>query len=686
MTNRWPLNKTFFWQKAPFFRLLFPLVIAICCYDRGWLPHGYPAIIATIVCGVCYALFVIFKRQATPGFFATGILYFFVFCFGWCACLQDDIRNNRQWFGHHPDTAVAYLVQVTDEPIAKERSWKIMVSLERQINAGREQPCIGPAFLYVYKSAGIFPVHKGDKLIIPGHWLPITNTGNPFEFDYAQFCRRKNLYYQQFAALQNLQVYKAHDNKKTGFITCIHLYCRRQLESYFTDSTAKGLMQAMLLGEESSFDPDLRQTYADTGVIHIVSISGSHVGILFLIITSLLFWIKGRKGEWIKYITGLAFVWLYVLMAGAPPSAMRSAIMFSIIALSMLFSKQSQPLNTLLAAAFILLTAKPSWLFAVGFQFSFCAVLSLLFFYRPLYHVWPSGNRAIRWLGQAVAGSIAAELLTAPLGIWYFHNFPLFFIPANILAALLLGFLSLAGGISVIAFSWLPPVAAGIAFIITKLISCFNFLVRILQSWNPRSFSHLQLSWLQLLMFYMLIAGVCYSLLRKRLAGTYIGATAAIMLLLCAGKYKSLQQSRMVVYNIPYKSCIEYIHGSHYALMNQDTIPGEPYALKQAHTGWMAWQKDDFIPPQPCFVINKQRILVLNDNIKTYNGAFPVDLLVIDGSLKTLSPSALLAAFHPRKIVAVPQPRWLIRKWKDSCRALNLPFHAVSTDGAFILE
>src|SRR5690606_35291651 len=150
---------------------------------------------------------------------------------------------------------------------------------------------------------------------------------------------------------------------------------------------------------------ELRQAYADTGVVHIVSISGSHTAMLFLVVTWLFFWLRRPGLQWIKYAAGVALVWVYVLVAGAPPSALRSAVMFTVFALSFMTERGQQPLNTLLMAAFVLLMANPMFLFAIGFQLSFTAVLSLILFYQPIYRLWPQRTLLGRRLWQLTAGS-----------------------------------------------------------------------------------------------------------------------------------------------------------------------------------------------------------------------------------------------------------------------------------------
>lgn len=686
--SQWSAKKSFFWQQAPFFRLLLPIIPAIVAYDRNWLPHHLNPLPGLLAGTICFMIIALFRKQAAwmkPVAFLS--LQLALFCLGWWLIRQQDIRTKDDWFGRDNTYAGSYLVKVTDEPSEKERTWRIQLSVLKALQGDTSQAVCGHAFLSIYKDSPPPSIHKGDLLLVPGDWLPVKNAGNPFEFDYATFCRRRNILHQQFCAAGKIYVYQKAGNEASGVIDRCHNFCAAQLDRYITDTVAKGILQAMLLGDEGGFDPALRQAYAETGVVHIVSISGSHVGVLFFVVTLLFFWLKGKKGQIVKYLAGLTAVWLYVLMAGAPPSALRAGVMFSIIALGTLTDKQSQPLNTLLAAAFVLLIANPMWLFTVGFQLSVCAVLSLVLFFRPVFLAFPQTTAAGRWLWTAISASIAAEILTAPLSIYYFHNFPLFFIIANIFAALLLGIIALIGGMCVIAFSWLPPLATVTGMGITRMIRLFNYLIFHIQSWSPVSFRYLHINAAELCLLYILIAFIALTVSQRRKKYLYTGLAFSCLLLLSLSchKYQSLKQHRLIVYNSGKKPVIEEIQSNHYTLLNDTAAAG--YTTNQAHTGWQAWGLSGK-QQHPYFSFKGKNVLLLNEQtIPDSTFSFPVDVLILNQSLKEASARQLQAIFHPKLLVASSLPaRWRLQQWKDSCTAIHQPFHAVALDGAFVLE
>jgi competence protein ComEC len=623
------------------------------------------------------------KTQRTL-FRPPNIIFFFA---GVSVSNFSDIRNNKSWFGNEFDNQNTYLARITGVPAEKEHSWKVSVQMIRSIKNGKAVYATGNAFVYLYKDGLPMQLHKGDSILLPGKWQPIKNAGNPFEFNYAEYCRRNNILYQQSCSANDIRLYAANDPNAASIIDKSHDWCMQQLDKYITDATTKGLIQAMLLGDEVNLDEDLRQSYSETGIIHIIAISGGNIAIFFLVISFLLRWLRDKKHLWIKYAVALPLVWFYVLMAGAPPSAVRAAIMFSLLAFSLMLQKNNNSLNQLLSTAFLLLCAQPMWLFSAGFQLSFVAVLSIILFYRPVYNWLSPAHMITKVLWSTVVASISAELLVAPLVIYYFHTFPLLFIVANVVAYLFMS-LALILGIVIIAMSWIPVVAKCIGVVTVCVVTAFDKIVVWLQNCNPTSFHLLQLSGLELLIVYVIISGVVLFLLRKQKTALFIGIIAACMLLLffCSDQLQRLHQQRLIVYNTGKANHIELIKGNTYSVLNTDTTAAKKieYATKPAHIHWQAWKKDS-IAGKELFEASGKTILVLNHEIKTEKH-FLVDYLIINYTGIT-NPVELQKIFSPKLIIIGNN---YTRKQQDKmvkeCASAGIAVHAIAKDGAFVVN
>lgn len=685
--KKWPTHEAYIWERAPFLRLLLPFIAGIGCY------RYFPVVGINTMLGValsCVVMFVVFafakSLKPVVQYLRFASLHIALIASAWTLCYFNDIRNDKDWFGGAK--VDAFVARVINMPAEKEKTWKLEVEVLRTIDENVVSASEGKAFIYMYKDEHALKIHQGDTILLPDKWQLIKRSGNPFEFDYAAYCNRNNIYHQQFLAQSEIVLYGRTLPENLPFTQRMHNWSVAALAKYIHDDKVLGLMQAMLVGEEANMDTDLRQAYSETGIIHIVAISGSHISFFFLLITFLLGWIKHKKWQWVKYIAAIPLVWVYVMMSGAPPSAVRAALMFSILGIGFAFDKSSHSLNHLLATAFILLCAEPMWLYAIGFQLSFVAVLSLILFYRSIYKVYVPVSIILRRLWQVVAASLAAELLVAPLVVYYFHLFPLQFIVANVVAYLFMGF-ALIGGVLLVALSAMPPVATLLASAIEWIVSVFNNLVYWLQDANPRAFNFLQIDGIELLLLYAVIGGIGYYLLQRNKRGLYTGLTAMVGLLALFNldEWKALHQQNLVVYNINKINHIELIAGKKHWVINTDTIIDDRkknYVLKPAHCGYHAWDgrayKNDRL-----LVVAGKKLLILDGHTNVV-GAFPVDYVVMNYVPKPEELEQVQRQYSPLQIILGNN----ISRIKQDAIAnyagtKGIHIWAVSRNGAFIL-
>jgi len=362
--------------------------------------------------------------------------------------------------------------------------------------------------------------------------------------------------------------------------------------------------------------------------------------------------------------------------------------MFSVIALSVVWERPGQALNTLVVAAFILLLGNPQWLFSVGFQLSFFAVLSLLIFYKPICACWPQTNRIGRFLWQAVAASIAAEVLTAPLVAYYFHNFPLLFIIANLFSVALVGLGALIGGIAIIALCWIPQLALLVGKVVTLFVTLFNAVIVTLQQYNPDSFQALQIGLGELLLLYLLLGAMGYGWLQQQRTAILVALPAAcgLLLLLCRNGADAACQDKLVVYNNGRQPLVERIRGTRYT-----TLAGQSagnYHAREAHIGWhsrkAATGRDD---PSFLTIGGRTVLLLLDSSVNSYTYPFPVDVLILCRPLRRLQPSSIISNFRAETIVIASRASpYQLRRWSDSCARHSVRFINVAEEGAYIIE
>lgn len=683
--KKWSLQDTYFWDKAPFFRLLLPLIAGILAYS--FVDNHLNVFLLSGIAAFCVFIITAFINKQHPilktiHFIA---LHATLISAGWALCYYNDIRNDKEWFAK--TTSEAYVARLTQEPVEKDKTWKLEVDVISTV--GNVIHTEGNAFVYVYKNQLPLLFHEGDTILIPNKWQAIKTAGNPFEFDYSRYCALNNIYFQQFLAPDDIVLYAQVKPSNLPFTSRVHHWCMLQLAKYIPDARALGLMQAMLIGDEANLDPELRQAYSETGIIHIIAISGSHITFFFLVIAFLLSWIKHQRWEWVKYLAAIPLIWVYVMMSGAPPSAVRAAIMFSVFAVGLAFEKQPNSLNQLLATAFILLLAEPNWLYAIGFQLSFLAVLSLILFYKPIYRLYVPTHKIIKALWATIAASLAAEILTAPVAVYYFHLFPLLFIVANVLAYVFMGVVLIAG-MCLVAISPFTSLAKVLGYCIAETVTFFNYLVYGMQDLNPNALRFLQMDLIELVLLFIVITGIAVYILKKQKTGLFTGLTVACLLLalFCYNEWGALHQKKLIVYNINKSNYIELIDGKYHEVLYTDTTvsaKNKGYVLKPTHTGFHAWKNKTYYGNKELIFINGQSVLILNKPLHNIQGVYP-DYVIINYHPEPTDFRKIQERFKPKQIVLGSKvSRKESEEWTEACKRQSISLYSVSEKGAFVL-
>ncbi len=698
--SQWPVNKVFFWERAPFFRALVPFAIGILGYYLLPSLRLYLATASAItLLSVIVATFILIRHL--PGIFISAMIALLML--GYCIAGYNDIRSRYNWMGYNMEPDAVYLARITTVPEEKDHSWKLTVRVISRTDSSGTIPTPGNAFVYLGKTEMPSFLRRGDSILLPGHWEPIRDAGNPLEFSYASYCARNNIFHRQRCHLSEIRLFAAANTGTAPLTDRVHDWCMQRLDRFLGQHKARGLLQSMLMGDEINLDPELRQSYSETGIVHIIAISGGNVVIFFIVISTLLSWLRHKRYIWVKYVVALPIVWFYVLAAGAQPSAIRAAAMFSLLSFGVIMRRRSNNLNELFATAFLLLCAEPAWVLSIGFQLSFVAVLSIIVFFRPVYNLLPlqrkkttvKGVRGFllqritdlpRKLWTAIAVSISAEMLVAPLVIYYFHSFPVMFILANVAAYVFMSFV-LMQGMVLLTLGGIAPIGYVVSHAIMKLTDLFSSLVAWLQDMGPVVFRHISLSLSETIILYVVVACVAWFLLRRHKPAIYgsLAALCLLLLMISIRQWGDYSRRRLVIYNIPRSYHAELEEGTAYAVLCTDTSRADDIAFITApeHTAGTAWMPVAHAPAQELVYINGRSLLFINsDSMATE--PFPVNYLILNHPRAT--DIERLAALHqPSAIVITNRYRHSqAARITAVCRDRGIAVHNIATDGAFI--
>ncbi len=655
------------------------------------------AILLSIILVCVYFLGRFFLKDRALSFISGLIGLVAVFFFGYSHLLLKTDSRQADHLLTEKERIEAYAAIVRSSPESKAKSWKVEVEVTA-IQTSKWKPIGGRVLLYVSKKGGDVAWQYGDQVIIQGSPQPLIAPANPDEFDFKRFLSFKNIYHQQFI-LPNQVKWIAQAERK-GFIHYSHrarAWATQKLNQYVSGEQERAIANALVLGVTDAIDTDLVNAYSASGAMHVLSVSGLHVGIIYAILLFLLKPLnKYSWSRWVVAIISLICLWGFAFVTGLSPSVLRAVVMFSFVAVARPFGKRTNIYNTLAASAFVLLLYNPYLIMSVGFQLSYLAVLGIVYLQRPIYNLWEIENRMGDWVWQITCVSIAAQLATFSLGLLYFHQFPVYFLVSN-LFVIPLSTGVLVAGVLLLAISFISPLAILIGKLLTWLIYFLNWTVFTTEKLPISLISDIHITTLQC----WLLMGVLISfiLLFEFRSMKWMFAACLFTVLFSGFQWmhfqESVNKSQFVVYSISGHRAYEFIEkGQSYffadsslanneerirfhirpnrlqngvALVNQKNpsirnIDGIDVFHWQGKS-FVAAQKDIQLPTNlivDYLIVSQNSFPLFNKSSKN----FQIGQLIIDGS----------------------NSRSYTNKLTKFAQAENIPVHAVLEKGAFILK
>jgi competence protein ComEC len=524
---------------------------------------------------------------------------------GWVITYQRTARNHPDNLIHAHDTLQAYEGVVTTQPEERAKTYRVELEIRRgrymhndskstlHKNSARQkwQPVSGRVIVYLDKTAGAMPRY-GEVWLVSGSPRPIDPPLNPGEFNYKRYLSYRNIYHQQY--LRPFQRWVLGYDPPSR-ITLAATVVNRWADSVFTQQVGSraeyGIVNAMILGVRDDLETDLYRAYSAAGAVHILSVSGMHVGILFAVLTYLLrFLLKRPRGRLLMAMLQLVILWFYTFVTGFSPPVLRSAGMFTLLIVANATGRQRQLGNTLGASAFFILCYDPYALFSAGFQLSYLAVAGIGAWQSSLAQAVTFRIKLANKLWELTAVALIAQLITFPLGVFYFHQFPTYFLLANPVV-MVLSFMLLPLAMATLAGSWIPYVNDVLGWLLHKVAWLLNAAVTQTSQLPGAAWDGLWLSFGAMLLVYaVILCSVSLVLSRNR---TYLWATCVAALLLAGltlwDDYAQRHQRKLAVHFLPHRTAVSLTDGHASTLLTDldtsDTRSFEFY-LKNTFGAW----------------------------------------------------------------------------------------------------
>ena len=703
------------WREIPFIRLFLPFALGIVAAEYGFV---LPAFWCNALLGLSllFIVFVAVRRVEFRQRFVFGIpLSIFLILMGCQSVFYrnegNDPRHFQQFLKPNEQTEQIALATVTDFS-ERPNNFRLTLRLQKLgTTADSMHDCTGNVLVYIRKDSSEkaknpsekAPPQYGDLILVKTKIRLVEPPKNPDAFDFKQHLHRQNIHYQAFTTIDDFQVLAKN---RGNYLQQLAINWQQRLltilKKHLTTDREFAVGSALLLGYRDAVGEDVRNAYVQTGSMHILAVSGMHI----LLIFNGLQWIfkiyksGNRRFRWTKAIFSLILIWLFALITGLSASVLRAAVMATFLAVGQTMQRRGNTYNILAASAFTLLLWNPLFLFDVGFQLSYFAVIGIVYFYPKIRKIVISKHKIVNFTWDALSIGFAAQLVVTPLSLYYFHQFPTYFWLSGLLA-IPVSEGALYVGIVLFFVDWLPYIGYILGKILFGLVFLMNEIIFFIQRFPLASVNNLTLSLITVFLFYTALIHISFTIQSRKLRGffTPLSILMVLNLLYAFSTIQHRQQKRIVIYHVSKNSLIDFFDSDTCFSFTKKEMenPNTDTRLMYASSNHRTQLK-----------INEIRSFRFDDTLKTphlsyHKGLCQFDsfrLLILDNLPKEPIPlpvHAILLRNNPRLkiedlyqkvqfeqiIFDASNSRYRVDKWKNMCITLKVSFYDVGESGAW---
>ncbi len=681
-----------FWQQMPFIRIIIPFILGIIYAAKTAI---YTSEHLIILFGTGLSLFV-FKKisHAILPNFKEGIFLNYGFFMLGIICQSN--QNYLLHYKHYSESNQAYLcVQLTENPRKNNFGYKAEALVLYGLNGNQTKNEVSGKLLVNFKDTqnNIIPVY-GDQIIIKSSFQEFSLPKNPGAFNYKNYLAQKGIFYQVFVPTNGF-VFSGLNQGNYFIKKVIRLqnYIKEVLQKNIHNPGEIAIAEALLYGYDKDISDEVTTAYSKTGTLHVLAVSGMHVGMIFMLLSLLLKPLEKRqKGKLVVALLNLFGIWAYSLICGFSPSILRATVMFSFVIIGKQIQRGGNPFNSLAASAMLLLMVNPLLIYNVGFQLSYAAVLGILGFYPKLYLLVSFRYNWADEIWKIIAVSIAAQVLTLPLSIYYFHQIPNYFLMAN-LVIIPLSSIIIYLGIALLFISPFPILAIWLGKLIGGLIQLLNAIAIWIADLPGAYIDQLNWNEITLVLVYAIILFIILYFSLRDLIYFRIGLLIILLIQLNQINRNMVwnKQKQLTIYCIKKGFVMEFtqqkesIIYSNIGQLNGSKIFQQvvnPNQLLQGIANTSIHEIDTgniYLAIAP----NYHVFLVQTNQIPTHQN---IDIMVLSGN-KYQNIKHLIMHNHIKQFVLnqdiLPKKRQAIKKILTKCQ---IPFYDIKENGAFELS
>lgn len=511
---------------------------------------------------------------------------------------------------------------------------------------------------------------------------------NPNQFDYGKYLENQHIYGQMYVNSTSVKSSPIIEKSVFYYASLLRNKIIQNLEKNHFHKSELSVVVALILGQQQDISPEIVRDYQYAGAVHVLSVSGLHVGFILLFITFLLKpFPNSRSGALVKLIIVITFLWAFGLLAGFAPSVVRSVTMFSFVAVGMFLRRSVNIYNTIAISALLILLFQPSFLMDVGFQLSYVALYFIVWLQPLLASLWTPKYKLTSYLWNIITVSFAAQIGTFPMSIYYFHQFPGLFFVTNLV---ILPGMSLILGLGVIvmflaAFDWIwLPLLKALEWSIWLLNKVINWVA----SFEGFVFKDIPLSiyimWGLYVLIFFVIIWFKKPTFKKLLVVLVV--TISLQSLAISIKYFNQKEQELLVFNCKAASVITKRYGDQVTVYFSNNSPNNNYA-NLALNSYLVGNSCDLKAKDSLanlIYFKRKKILVIDREGKYFSTVAP-DILLLVNNPKTNMEKAL-QIIKPKLVVADGSNyKYYCKLWKATCKKQKIPFHNTAEKGFYKL-
>ena len=663
----------------PFHFLLFLIAGISCQFYTDYWNNG-------IVISACILIFLsltaYWQRKTLFFVFITWITFFLT---GMILVYENDATNHTNYFEKNLKNTSKVILAI-DKVLKPGNYHHKYVADVVQVDSKKT---IGHVLLNIEKDSTPLLFHTGDLVFLKNKFQDIKSSLNPHQFNYKNYLAKQGIYQQVYATKQELLLLDQTSTSFLGFIAALRLKIQQSLQQYDFSEDELAVMNALLLGQRQEISKELSDNYSKAGAIHILAVSGLHVGIILLILSFVLKPLERvNKGKLIKLVLVILFLWFFAVLAGMSASVTRAVTMFSAIALGQFFNKRNAVEHSLIFSMFIILLWKPLFLFDVGFQLSYTAVFGIIWVQPVLYQLWKPTFFIVDKGWQLISVSVAAQLGVLPISLFYFHQFPGLFFISNLIIIPFLGVI-LGLGLVVLVLSYVSILPVFLEGFYGDVISILNKVVTFVARQEKFLFSEISFSVIKMIFFYLLIilGFQLFLKLNTKRCFLFLGSILAFQCVFILEKYTIAQKSELIVFHKSKNTIIGKRKGSSFEVYHSmDSLQISSQKLLINYKVGENISSQNYHKLSNLMYYKKQVVLIIEKDglydIKELNSP----IVVLRESPK-INLQRLAEKLKPAIIIADGSNyKSYIENWKATCKNLKIPFWTTYNQGAYILN